>query len=177
MSKKYTSSKRCYLIDHHSPQPPIVTLDKLHIEEYETFFQTANIDSLMVYCKDHWGVTYYPSKVPGAQIHKGIQGDWIQEVSRLLKKMDIEFVAYYCIEYDEGAARQFPQWRVQRPDGSYLIRDDEFAKWSLCCYQTGYREYCLSQIEEIVSNYHPGRPVPGYFRGFPLLLPHLPEAV
>lgn len=155
MSKKYTSSKRCYLIDHHSPQPPIVTLDKLHIEEYETFFQTANIDSLMVYCKDHWGVTYYPSKVPGAQIHKGIQGDWIQEVSRLLKKMDIEFVAYYCIEYDEGAARQFPQWRVQRPDGSYLIRDDEFAKWSLCCYQTGYREYCLSQIEEIVSNYHP----------------------
>ena len=23
------------------------------------------------------------------------------------------------------------------------------------CYQTGYREYALSQLEEIISNYHP----------------------
>lgn len=155
MSKKYTSTKRCYLIDHHSPQPPDVLLNHLDINEYETFFDTANIDSLMVYCKDHWGVTYYPSEVPGAQQHEGIKKDWIKEVSTLLKKKDIEFVAYYCIEYDEGAARRFPQWRVQRPDGSGLIRDDEFAKWSLCCYQTDYRKYCLKQLEEIVSRYSP----------------------
>lgn len=155
MSKKYTSSKRCYLIDHHSPQPPDVLLDKLNIQEYEAFFDTANIDSLMVYCKDHWGVTYYPSKVPGSQQHEGVKKDWIQEVSTLLKTKDIEFIAYYCIEYDEGAARKFPEWRVRRADGSPLIRDDEFAKWSLCCYQTGYREYCLQQLEEIVRNYAP----------------------
>lgn len=155
MSKKYTSSKRCYLIDHHSPQPPDVLLDKLNIHEYESFFETANIDSLMVYCKDHWGVTYYPSKVSGSQQHEGVKKDWIQEVSTLLKKRDIEFVAYYCIEYDEGAARKFPEWRVRRADGTPLIRDDEFAKWSLCCYQTGYREYCLQQLEEIVRNYAP----------------------
>lgn len=155
MSKKYTSTKRCYLIDHHSPQPPDVLLDHLDINEYESFFDTANIDSLMVYCKDHWGVTYYPSSVPGSQQHKGIKKDWIKEISSLLKKKNIEFVAYYCIEYDEGAARRFPQWRVKRPDGSGLIRDDEFAKWSLCCYQTGYREYCLQQLEEIISRYAP----------------------
>ena len=109
----------------------------------------------MVYCKDHWGVTYYPSETDGAQQHQGIKGDWIREVSTLLKEKDIEFVAYYCIEYDEGAARKFPEWRVRRPDGAPLIRDDEFAKWSLCCYQTGYREYCLTQLEEIVRNYSP----------------------
>ncbi len=155
MSKKYTSTKRCYLIDHHSPQPPDILLDHLDINEYESFFDTANIDSLMVYCKDHWGVSYYPSSVSGTQQHKGIKKDWIEEISNLLKKKNIEFVAYYCIEYDEGAARRFPQWRVKRPDGSGLIRDDEFAKWSLCCYQTGYREYCLQQLEEIVSRYAP----------------------
>lgn len=155
MSKKYTSTRRCYLIDHHSPQPPDVLLNHLDIHEYESFFDTANIDSLMVYCKDHWGVTYYPSEVPGSQQHRGLKKDWIQEVSTLLKKKGIEFVAYYCIEYDEGAARQFPEWRTRRADGSYLIRDDEFAKWGLCCYQTGYREYCLRQLEEIVSKYSP----------------------
>lgn len=155
MSKKYTSTKRCYLIDHHSPQPPDILLNRLDIKEYEEFFETANIDSLMVYCKDHWGVTYYPSSVPGAQMHQGVKKDWIGEINTLLKEKDIEFVAYYCIEYDEGAARRFPQWRVLRPDGTSLIRNDEFAKWSLCCYQTGYREYCLQQLEEIVRNYSP----------------------
>ena len=155
MSKKYTATRRCYLIDHHSPQPPDVLLNHLDIKEYEDFFETAHIDSLMVYCKDHWGVTYYPSNIKGAQKHQGIKGDWIREVSTLLKEKDIEFVAYYCIEYDEGAARRFPEWRVRQPDGSPLIRDDEFAKWSLCCYQTGYREYCLAQLEEIVKNYTP----------------------
>jgi len=124
MSTKYTTTKRCYLIDHHSPQPPDVPLGHLDINEYESFFDTANIYSLMVYCKDHWGVTYYPSNVPGARQHEGIKKDWIGEVSSLLKKKDIEFVAYYCIEYDEGAARSFPDWRVRRPDGSGLIRDD-----------------------------------------------------
>lgn len=155
MSEKFKSTKRCYLIDHHSPQPPIVPLGHMDIEEYDHFFETANIDSLMVYCKDHWGVTYYDSKVPGAQKHGGVKGDWIRTVRDKTAERGIEFVAYYCIEYDEGAARRFPEWRVRKADGSPLIRDDQYAKWSLVCYQTGYREYALSQLEEIISNYHP----------------------
>lgn len=86
MSSKYKNSKRCYLIDHHSPQPPVVTLDQLNITEYEQFFDTSHIDSLMVYCKDHWGVTYYDSKVEGARKHQGLKTDWIQEISTVLKK-------------------------------------------------------------------------------------------
>ncbi|MEG0591376.1 MAG: beta-galactosidase trimerization domain-containing protein [Lachnospiraceae bacterium] len=155
MSTKFHNSRRCYLIDHHSPQPPIVPLNNLRIEEYEEFFETANIDSLMVYCKDHWGVTYYDSLVSGAQKHQGVKTDWISSIAEVLKRKEIEFVAYYCIEYDEGAARQFPQWRVIQPDGTPLVRADEFAKWSLCCYQTDYRKYCLQQLSEIVKNYAP----------------------
>lgn len=155
MSNLYQSTYRCYLIDHHSPQPPGVTLDKLDIREYERFLEISNVDSQMVYCKDHWGVTYYPSQVPGAQMHKGLKGDWIAQVKQMLSKKGIELIAYYCIEYDEGAARAFPEWRVRKADGTPLIRNDEYAKWSLCCYQTGYRQYCLSQLAEIVGSYRP----------------------
>ena len=144
MSNLYQSSSKCYLIDHHSPQPPIIPLNHLDINEYEAFIDTANVDSMMVYCKDHWGVTYYPSGVSGAQMHQGITGDWIRSVSTLLKKKKIEFIAYYCIEYDEGAARSHPEWRARKADGSPLIREDTYARWSLCCYQTSYREYCLA---------------------------------
>lgn len=155
MSTLYQSSSKCYLIDHHSPQPPVIPLNHLDINEYEKFIDTADVDSLMVYCKDHWGVTYYPSAVPGAQMHQGVKGDWIQSVSTLLKKKGIEFIAYYCIEYDEGAARSHPQWRVQKADGTPLLREDTYARWSLCCYQTSYRQYCLEQLKEIVSRYSP----------------------
>lgn len=155
MSYLYQDSKRCYLIDHHSPDPPAVTLDHLDPDEYEHFFDTAQIDSLMVYCKDHWGVTYFDSQVPGSRKHPGVKGDWIRTVRDLTAKKGIEFIAYYCIEYDEGAARAFPEWRVRKADGTPLIRDDLYAKWSLCCYQTGYREYSLSHLEEIVREYHP----------------------
>ena len=155
MSDLYRDSRRCYLIDHHSPAPPAVTLDHLDIAEYEEFFDTAQIDSVMVYCKDHWGMTYFDSKVPGSMKHPGIQGDWIRTVRDSVARKNLEFIAYYCIEYDEGAARRFPEWRVRQADGTPLIRDDLYAKWSLCCYQTGYREYSLSHMEEIVRNYHP----------------------
>lgn len=155
MSRFYQNSRRCYLIDHHSPNPPAVTLDHLDISEYESFFDTAGIDSLMVYCKDHWGATYFDSRVPGSHKHPGVEGDWIREVRDLTAKKNIEFIAYYCVEYDEGAARSFPEWRVRQADGTPLIRDDLYAKWSLCCYQTGYREYSLSHLEEIVEKYNP----------------------
>lgn len=155
MSDKYKTTNRCYLIDHHSPQPPVVPLDKIDIAEYQEFIDTSNIDSLMVYCKDHWGVTYYDSSVPGAQKHRGLKSDWIKEVSSCLKNKGIEFVAYYCVEYDEGAARTHPEWRVLTSDGTPLIRNDKYAKWSLLCYQTGYRRYVLDQLKEIVTNYHP----------------------
>lgn len=155
MSDKYKSTYRCYLIDHHSPQPPAIPLDRLDIAEYERFLKEAHVDSQMVYCKDHWGVTYYPSQVEGAQMHGGLQGDWIASVREALDRNGVEFIAYYCIEYDEGAARRFPEWRVRRADGEPLRRKDTYAKWSLCCYQTGYRRYCLDQLREIVKNYHP----------------------
>lgn len=155
MSNKYQNTQLCYLIDHHSPQPPAVPLNHLDPKEYEEFVRESGVDSQMVYCKDHWGVTYYPSKVHGAQMHKGLKEDWIAQAADILRRNDIEFVAYYCIEYDEGAARSFPEWRVRKADGNPLIREDTYARWSLCCTQTGYRQYCLDQLKEIVQNYKP----------------------
>lgn len=155
MSDKFRKTHRCYLIDHHSPQPPAVPLDQLDPAEYEAFVRESGVDSQMVYCKDHWGVTYYPSKVPGAQAHRGLRGDWLAKAAGILRRCDVEFVAYYAVEYDEGAARRFPEWRVQRADGSPLIREDQYARWGLCCTRTGYRRYCLDQLAEIVSGYRP----------------------
>ena len=155
MSDKYKSSFRGYLIDHHSPEPPIVTLDKLNPEEYEKFYKEANINSLMVYTKDHWGYSYYDTKI-GVK-HPGLKLDYIDEVSRILKKNNIEFNAYYCLEYDTLAPKKHPEWAIRDKDGNAvrLINPTVPAKWGMPCYETGYREYVLGQLKEIVENYHP----------------------
>ena len=153
MSDLYKKAYRGYLIDHHSPEPPVVTLEKLNVDEYERFFREADINNLMLYCKDHWGVTYYDTKV--GKRHAGLKEDWIAKLKPVLEKLGIEFNAYYCLEYDTLAPRVHPEWSSRKPDGSPLILTDRLPKWGMPCYETGYRQYVLQQISEIVSGYHP----------------------
>ena len=153
MSERYKDAYRGYLIDHHSPAPPIVTLERLEASEYERFYQKACIDTLMVYCKDHWGYSYYDTKI--GYKHPALEGDGVGTTASILKEKGIEFNAYYCIEYDVTAPKEQPQWSVRHADGRPRTLGGRNAKWGIPCYLTGYREYALRQLEEIVENYHP----------------------
>jgi len=153
MSELYKQSFRGYLVDHHSPQPPIVTLDQLSLQAYERFFQEAQINHLMVYCKDHWGVTYYDTKL--GQRHLGLTEDWVARLIPILRKNQIEFNAYYCLEYDNYAATTHPEWRILQADGEPLTCASKTAPWKMVCYETPYRAYVLGQLKEIVSGYAP----------------------
>lgn len=156
MSNLFKSRYRTYLIDHHSPSFPCITFDKLNFSEYEEFYKTAKIDSLMVYCKDHWGMSYYPSQLPDTVMHPALHGiDYVGNVRDICRRNDIEFVAYFSFEYDSGIALKHPEWRVVDAEGKPIIRNDKYAKWSLNCMQTGYRDLCIKQIEEIITKYHP----------------------
>lgn len=152
MSDMLKHSFRGYLIDHHSPAPPIVDFCRLDMEEYEKFYQEANINSLMVYTKDHWGYSYYDTKI-GTK-HPGLSFDYIEQVSRILRNHHIEFNAYYCLEYDTLAPRQHPEWAIRDKDGNAVALHNR-ARWGMACYETGYREYVLGQLREVVERYHP----------------------
>lgn len=153
MSNRYKDAYRGYLIDHHNPAPPIITLEHLDEKEYEAFYQNACINTLMVYCKDHWGFSYYDTKV--GYKHPALQQDWVKTTSEVLKRKGIEFNAYYCIEYDVQAPKENPQWSVRHADGKPCRLTGRNAKWGMPCYLTGYRRYVLSQLEEIVEGYGP----------------------
>ena len=153
MSDLYKKTYRGYLIDHHSPDPPVVTLDKLDTEEYERFFKEAHINSLMLYCKDHWGVTYYDTKV--GKRHPGLKENWVARLKPVLGKLGIEFNAYYSLEYDSYAPKAHPEWSTRKSDGIPRILTGRIPKWGMPCYETGYRQYVLDQLKEIVSGYAP----------------------
>lgn len=153
MSDLYKTAFRGYLIDHHSPDPPVVTLEKLDAREYETFFREAHINSLLLYCKDHWGSAYYDTKV--GKKHPALRTDWIRELRPVLRRGGIEFTAYYCLEYDTYAPVAHPEWAVLQADGTPLTCQSPIAHWKMPCYETGYRQYALGQIREIAEGYAP----------------------
>ncbi|MBF0297343.1 MAG: beta-galactosidase trimerization domain-containing protein [Oligoflexia bacterium] len=154
MSDLFKKTFRGYLIDHHSPDPPTITFDKLNTEEYLLFFKEAHINNLMLYCKDHWGVTYYDTKI--GKRHPGLRDrDWIKELRPILKENNIEFNAYYCLEYDNHAPKTWPEWRLLKADGSPLRCQYSRAQWHMPCYQSEYRNYVLQQLKEIITNYSP----------------------
>jgi hypothetical protein len=153
MSDRYKQTFRGYLVDHHSPAPPVITFENLDIAEYEKFYREAGINNLMLYCKDHWGYSYYNTGI-GVK-HPALKTDWIAEHVPLLKILGIEFNAYYCVEYDNTASKVNPEWASLNADGSILRCTGRNAKWRIPCYMTGYREYVLGQLGEIVAQYHP----------------------
>lgn len=153
MSQKYKGTYRGYLIDHHSPDPPIITFNNLAIEDYIDFYHKANINNLMVYCKDHWGKTYYPSAY--GPMHPGLKRDWIKEVKEALNSKGIEFNAYYSVEYDEYIARYKEEWTVRKSNGDIRRCESPTAKWGMACYESPYGDYLVNQLKEIVTGYEP----------------------
>ena len=146
MSRKYKDSYRGYLIDHHSPDPPIQPLDKLDVKEWERQLKVANVNCMLTYCKDHYGVTYYDTRV--GRKHPGLTTDFIGELAEMMKRLGIEFWAYYSVGFDLWAAKTHPEWAARDEQGN-VIRVG--AKWPWCCGNTGYRDYIMAQLEEILA--------------------------
>ena len=165
MSEKYKHSYRGYLIDHHSPDPPVVTLENLDPDEWERFIEEANINHLMLYCKDHWGSSYYNTKI--GRKHPGLKDkDWVGTIVPILRKHGIEFNAYYCFEYDTYAPKAHPEWAVRRKDGQPLKcgmpANTSNAKWGMPCYETGYRAVSYTHLcPVILGQYGAYRERPG----------------
>ena len=146
MSQRYRDSYRGYLIDHHSPDPPIQRLDKLDVSGWEESLKRAHVNCMLTYCKDHYGVTYYDTKV--GRKHPGLKTDFIGELADMMRRLDIEFWAYYSVGFDLWAANTHPEWAARDENGN-VIRVG--TKWPWCCGNTGYRDYILAQLEEILA--------------------------
>ncbi|MEI3199335.1 MAG: alpha-L-fucosidase [Lachnospiraceae bacterium] len=132
-----------------------------------------------IYCKDHWGNSYYDTKI--GKISWRLKQDWIRQLIPVLKKHDIEFTAYYCFEYDSYAPKAtsgMARGRKRRNSPGVRLRlKFPGAHWEIPCYETGYRQYILGQLKEIVEGYHPDSLFIDIFGKSLVLLPLLPETV
>ena len=158
MSDLYKKTYRGYLVDHHTPDHPGVGFEKLDAREWERFIEEAKLDHLMLYCKDHWGYSYYDTVIGKKHPALG-ERDWVRELVPVLRRHGIEFTAYYCFEYDSYAVKAHPEWSTINRDDVPLVcgmpTNSSNARWGMPCYETDYRAYILGQLREIVERFHP----------------------
>lgn len=158
MSDLYKKTYRGYLVDHHTPDHPGVGFERLDAAEWERFIEEARLDHLMVYCKDHWGYSYYDTAIGKKHPALG-ERDWVGELEPVLRRHGIEFTAYYCFEYDSYAPKAHPEWSTINRDDVPLVcgmpTNSSNARWGMPCYETDYRAYILGQLKEIVERFRP----------------------
>lgn len=62
-------------------------------------YEQAQVSSVMIYCKSHAGLCYWPSKA--GKMHANLGGrDVVGEMVRELRACDIAVCAYYSIVFD-----------------------------------------------------------------------------
>ncbi|MFH0797304.1 MAG: beta-galactosidase trimerization domain-containing protein [Candidatus Omnitrophota bacterium] len=157
MNEKYKSIFRALMIDQHFPDAPYITFEKFSAREQLKKCLDAGIDSLHLTTKCHWGYSYYDTKFGVKHPALG-KRDMVKELVDECRKNDVEAVAYYCIGFDNLAARTHPDWRFKNSEGKDLVwywnlKDNSGWRWDMACINTGFRKYCLDQIAEFTGKY------------------------
>ncbi|MDP7397934.1 MAG: hypothetical protein QF541_13775 [Lentisphaeria bacterium] len=159
MSDKYKDTFRVLMIDQHFPDAPYITFSRFDAADQVRRCKDAAIDSLHVTTKCHWGHSYYRTET--GLMHPALKGrDMVGELVAESRRAGIEAIAYYCILFENLAARNHRDWRFITKEGKPAIRNELFGatgadswRWDMPCFMTGYRQYCLDQIAEIAAGY------------------------
>ena len=139
-------------LDMHLPEWHPEVLSEFDPEQIVAQMQKARVNVVMLWCKDHFGLSFYPTKV--GKFHPLLKGrDLVSELVQECKQADISAVAYYSVGVDGEVCANNPDWITRTSDGEPVMRMGGTLDWGWPCINTPYREYVLSQLEEIISWY------------------------
>ncbi len=144
--------RQVHLDFHTSPHIPDVGAD-FDPDEFVRTLQEAHVNSVTVFAKCHHGYSYYPTKV--GTPHPHLQRDLLGEMIEAGHKAGIRVPVYITVVWDELAWATHPEWRQLSPEGHIVGPSDSPLKpgWKNLCMNTGYADYVIAQIEEILDRY------------------------
>jgi hypothetical protein len=119
--------------------------DELDADRYADALAAAGIQAVEIYFKDHNGVCYYPSANG-----PGFERDLVGPMVEALHARDIRVLGYVSAGYDAFALARRPDWKVVDHAGRPRLVAPPL---ELVCLRSGYRDYLLQQIEDLVGGY------------------------
>ncbi len=137
---------RRILVDMHIPDWDPIFLNKLDPKHYVDMMEAGGATGAMVYANSHVGLCNYPTKV--GKMHQGLRGrDFFGEVLELCHKRNLAVIAYYSLIFNNWAYVEHPDWRT------IAWGWHQSGRYGTCCPNSPYRDFALSQTEEICSKY------------------------
>jgi|GEM_PF-1627892 len=129
--------------------PWIHDRSKFDAEKWVKQFKRAGMKNILFYAKFHDGYCTFNSKFRTIQP----QRDFLKELTKAAGKNGLNVSIYYSASIDKWTAHEHPDWKCVDFDGTSLHDSSADIKWQNCCFNTGYREFMLGQIEELIKNY------------------------
>jgi hypothetical protein len=122
----------------------------------ETFvetLQTGCVDTINIFAKCHHGYSYYPTKT--GTMHPKLKFDLLGCMIESLHRADIRCPVYVSVKWDDLAAINHPEWVCVNKEGKLVMRPVLSGEWgwSTMDVSSGYADYFMSQIEELIDLY------------------------
>jgi len=144
--------RQVHLDFHTSPAIPDVGED-FDPAEFIRILQLGHVNSVTVFAKCHHGYSYYPTKI--GTMHPSLKRDLLGEMVAACNQAGIRVGAYTTVTWDELAWETHPEWRQITPAGGIAGPSNSPLKpgWKNLDMNTGYADYVIAQIEEIIDRY------------------------
>lgn len=144
--------RQVHLDFHTAPAIAAVGAD-FDPDEFAATAEAAHINSMTVFAKCHHGYSYYPTRV--GVVHPGlVRPNLLGEMIEALHKVGIRAPVYTTLTWDELAWATHPEWRQITPEGRSGWTDTPLqAGWKNLCLNTGYADYVIAQIVEVLEPY------------------------
>jgi hypothetical protein len=128
-------------------------LSCLDAEQLADAASRAKVNFLYVHAKDNQGNAYFNTKI--GKKHAGLGNrDWLAEIITACRHRDIQVGVYFNFSRDNHMWALKPKWRQLWQDGSWRGEaEQQNPDWDNMCHNSPYREYNLSMLRELTTNY------------------------
>ena len=146
--------KRAIHFDFHTPAGIYDFNNDFDFEQFAEDMKNANVGYVNVFARCNKGYSYYPTKIgtPYPTLTTDLTGNMI----KALKKRNIGVTAYLNGGLNHKCTIENPCFmRITKDGKCYDDPDNNIAFFRVPCFNTGYREYLISEIKEILELYDP----------------------
>lgn len=136
-------------LDFHTPPFLEKVGTKFEAKEFIETLKKSNVNIVVVFAKDHYGLSYYDTKI-GTK-HPGLNFDLLKEILEQAHKKDIKVMAYHSVGWDNLVIHSNPGWMMVDAKGKRTSKNGD---WERVCLNSPYiDELFLKQVKETAENY------------------------
>jgi hypothetical protein len=138
----------------HIPDWEPEFLSQYDPEELADLYARSHISGVLLYCKSHLGLNYWPAPV-GARHPAAATRDLVGELYHALRARGIAPAAYHSVVFDNWAVEHHPDWAIVPAStlNGYETQMLGLRYGTACVNNNEYRAYEHAQIAALLERY------------------------